>query len=247
MTKIENKECYVAFLDILGFKQYVNNNKEEDILNMFFSIKGIKEKLKKSDIALGRDKDDIDKLHSSLYFYIMSDSIILAIEKNIDGAYDFILNCCREVQRSLLFNYNILLRGGVSFGLFYGVDEVNFGKGFIKAYELEGEARYPRIIIDPELVNAPPKSSVRTVGTHNSLLDYDNPNDGYVHILYLEKDDGEELKNGVYNLINEGLKAKEKAFKENYKVSIKEKYIWLQKYVDETIEEYNSEVKYVFF
>ena len=153
---INNEECYVAFLDILGFKEYVKSTDPDDVLKIFQDLQKVKERLAR-DILGFAQTDEIKKiantLPQSLYLYIMSDSVILAINCCHEGALHFLIRYCQIMQEQLLSKYHLLLRGGISKGIYYGDQTINFGRGMIKAYEFEGKAKYPRILIDEKILS----------------------------------------------------------------------------------------------
>lgn len=53
-----------------------------------------------------------------------------------------------------LIKHGICLRGGIALGDAHFDSQTVFGPGFVRAYELEsGFANFPRIVIDPEVLN----------------------------------------------------------------------------------------------
>lgn len=115
-------EKYVAFLDVMGFSNLVNNrgNNYDQLESYFTKITEILEKLRD-------DKAEIQSL-------LISDSIILIAPKDEQGFIQ-LLWAIRRIQSILLWK-KILLRGAVSYGEIYYNDEKNIivGKGFIRAY-----------------------------------------------------------------------------------------------------------------
>ena len=158
---INNDECYVAFLDILGFKNLIKTKECTEIIEIFNEIINRGNIIKSCRAeAIGENKinkkltDDFNKLRESLFIYIMSDSIVLAIKSDNAKRLHFLLYVCDCIQKYLFDKCEVLLRGGVSSGRFYGNTPVAFGDGFLKAYNLqENCAVYPRVIIDPGLVS----------------------------------------------------------------------------------------------
>ena len=63
----EYKECYVAFIDILGFKNYINHAECEEINEIFQSI------LEFNPNPLVKN----DYLYGNIHITIMSDSIVV--------------------------------------------------------------------------------------------------------------------------------------------------------------------------
>lgn len=143
---------FVAFIDVLGFSNLVNRG---NVANLESYFEKITEELKK----IKDDKGKIDYL-------LISDSIILITPDSLTGLKDMI-HAVRRIQSALLWR-KILLRGAVSFGEVYFSEERNIivGKGYIKAYLLEKEAKFPRVMIDPEIIR---KIGPDRVGFLNTL------------------------------------------------------------------------------
>ncbi|MBI2519514.1 MAG: hypothetical protein HYV97_03830 [Bdellovibrio sp.] len=153
-VNVDYEECYVAFIDVLGFKEKVFGEKSEDDLSFYFStVLGFLDVL---DLVDG--EDDIN-------FFVISDSIIitaplLAAEFNgannqcnkIKSLKKFLVSISR-MQAQLALN-NFWTRGGVSKGKVF-IDKaknVIAGPALVSAYRLESEiAKYPRVIVDPKI------------------------------------------------------------------------------------------------
>ncbi len=144
---IEYKQCYVAFLDILGFKDLVFSSKKSTIENYFGIVDSAIQYLKRIS-----NKQDIK-------YITISDSIILSVEHGKDKNENFhrLQNLCVAVgliQASLALK-NIWLRGGISSGeAFFDQHEYQVvGQAYIDAYLLEQQtALYPRIVIDGKII-----------------------------------------------------------------------------------------------
>lgn len=130
---------YVAFLDILGFKdmvnkssnKYSNNGKDtiHDALNYMNS--------------LNSEASNQNNLDGRVLWHV-SDSIILC-----NSNFAAILSNVAFLQ-SHLATYNIFLRGGLTFGEIMNRNSQQpiYGPALIEAYNLENEkAIYPRVII----------------------------------------------------------------------------------------------------
>jgi hypothetical protein len=140
--KIEDnlRPQYVAFIDVLGFSEMVNSSEFERI-NIYFNT--VEKAFEKFDLLKG----GIKKL-------AISDSIIL-IADDTEESFALLLTAVQSLQTYLAHN-QIWVRGAISFGeVWYEHTEkgdILVGKGYIKAYKLEGEAKVPRMIIDPAIL-----------------------------------------------------------------------------------------------
>ena len=85
-----------------------------------------------------------------------------------------------------LIDTNILIRGSVTFGDILISDGRVFGPALVEAYELEKKfARYPRIIVDPQLIKEY-KSNKLLKAEHHSI----EQDSEYIHDLLKQGDDG---------------------------------------------------------
>lgn len=151
---IPNKECYVAFLDLLGFHEIIDKWEPSKIKEMFeelFNAGNLLKSCRATPLGYNSIKsaEYFNSLHENLFIYIMSDSIVLAIENSNERNLHFLLYTCDFIQKYFFEQYSVILRGGVSVGWFYGKGPIAFGKGFVNAHYLEDKkAIYPRVIID---------------------------------------------------------------------------------------------------
>ncbi len=142
------QECYIAFLDLLGFKNLVSNNKLDEILEIYKAIQN----------------DNIDYLvlnneelteRDAVKMKIMSDSICVYVNKNCKNAFLSIVAWCVYFQAKLLeCSQPIFLRGAITLGNIYAKDDITFGTGVINAYLMEEKvAKNPRIIFSRQIVS----------------------------------------------------------------------------------------------
>ncbi|MBU3130556.1 hypothetical protein [Clostridium tagluense] len=145
------KESYVAFLDVLGFKELVlrDNTENRKRLNQYFNIVN-------SVINYIRSID----MKKDIGFIVISDSIIMSIHKGNSNVerLDRLRSLCIAVgliQKRLAL-IDIWLRGGISSGKAYFNIEKNqiVGPAYINAYLLEESmAVFPRVLLDSKVIN----------------------------------------------------------------------------------------------
>lgn len=229
--KEETEERFVAFLDVLGFKELVNKNNLND-LDLYFS--------KLTDVLYTLHSKS-EKINSM----IISDSIILTAPIGLRG-FKELIGAIQTVQSQLLWR-KIILRGAVSYGPVYFNEGKNIivGKGYIRAYLLEQEASFPRVIIDPAIIklfDTDKEGFLKQVnGTmsfnyekrliykpgRKSKLSHDAIFIDYANQIVKEH----EIKGSIstlYTTIRENLYSEQKLFS---------KYTWLKDYFFECIEE----------
>jgi hypothetical protein len=218
------KDKYVAFIDVMGFSNLVNKGNIDNLESYFSKITDVLDRIRV-------DKESIES-------FLISDSIILIAPDTIDGLKQ-LLAAIRRIQSALLWR-KILLRGAVSYGqIYYNADKnIVVGKGFIKAYLLESEAIFPRVIIDPSIIkkNSQDKADflflINGTKEYNfeerlvySKSDFSKIVDDGIFIDYANKTIQKEEINGsikkIYEVISENLYGEQKLYS---------KYVWLRDY-----------------
>lgn len=228
--KEELSNNYVAFIDVMGFKELVYKGNTDDLESYF------------SKITMELDEINYDK--KEIKSFLISDSIILIAPDSIYHLRQ-LLTAIRRIQSALLWR-KILVRGAVSFGQVYYNEDNNIvvGKGFIRAYLLESEAVFPRVIIDPSIIgrmggdrshfleqlNEPSNytDGERLIYTKS---DFSQIRDDSIFIDYANKIIRKEKINGnlkkVYELILKNLYGEQKLYS---------KYVWLRDYFIECLK-----------
>lgn len=145
--KYKTQEHVVAFIDILGAKNKINNDVNES-LNVVHSA--YNEAIKFLNTLY---RGDIELLRPQIR--IFSDNIVVAVPTSTKGeisALMSILVYSGLIQHQFL-HHKYLVRGGISIGDFFIDDIMLWGTALTKAYEIESTiAIYPRIVLDPFLV-----------------------------------------------------------------------------------------------
>ncbi|HEY8095014.1 MAG TPA: hypothetical protein VIE65_02835 [Methylobacter sp.] len=138
----------VAFLDVLGFKQLVNE--AEKTQAGFDKLAGL-------DAVISnhvrwdnnRLKPEVPKEAHPKYIFI-SDSIIISTPllvsiEGVDGL-DILAVKCTQVAQKLL-EMGLIVRGGISVGSVWHSGTNIFGSAYVEAYQIEQQARHPRIML----------------------------------------------------------------------------------------------------
>lgn len=136
-------ESYVAFIDILGFKNMVLEDIEQVVLTLR-QIKGFCTYHYKLDA--NRRGEDGDELEGMPYVTMFSDSVIITVSADIWWLHDFV-ELIADLQFFLL-TQGVLVRGGIDIGEVYHDKNYIFGNGVVRAYMIESKiSKYPRIVI----------------------------------------------------------------------------------------------------
>jgi len=149
------KEYYIAYFDILGYKEFFRQHPDKvpALLNSIHE-------------AIQRTKEHINILSKSpllgeyakieIKERVFSDNILLCMETT-----DLMIEPVRllafikavsDIQRGFILYYGLFVRGGIVKGHLSFNDDYIFGQGLIDAVEIEETAKYPRILISPEIV-----------------------------------------------------------------------------------------------
>lgn len=140
MDDIQYTQYYVAFLDILGFKNLVANPEVtcREILKVYASVKDVHE-------VFLQEED----MKENIKMKIMSDSVCTYIKASIPNALFALVSHCALFHCSLLDMYpSIFIRGGITFGDMYVENDIIFGPALTEAYLLEERnAKVPRVIM----------------------------------------------------------------------------------------------------
>jgi len=222
----EYKICYVAFMDILGFKSLLRDKTKscEDIAQIFDEIK------KQYDIREnGNPMIDKDEIH----FKVMSDSVCIFIDSSIENSLLVLVMLCVHFQiRLLRLPTPVLVRGGISQGNVYLDSDIMFGPGMCNAYELESVyAKYPRIIVPLKLVDDYDMNDMEKKSILSSFLfrDFDEFYTTNCYELYTgwgyKQEDGERLIDHIYNVLCNPSSPE-----------VREKYLYFQSHVVPAIE-----------
>lgn len=135
--KIAYENKIVAFIDVLGFASLVFAKSIEPIQSYFgYVLEEFSEDLKQYDFQ----------------FALISDSIVVHLPIGREN-FEALTRTLVKLQTKLITR-GIIVRGGISSGELFtdNANNVIVGSALIKAYKLEAEAHFPRIIIDRALI-----------------------------------------------------------------------------------------------
>lgn len=254
MMEIKYQKCFVAYLDILGFKEKVKASKDNqgeirlllDSLNICNAFAA-----GEKEVTDDRGRNRIIKIQSRFF----SDSMVFFLkEKSSDIGHLFLI--VRYVQ-DRLWEKGLSIRGAITYGDMYlpnGSKERNItlGPEIIKAHYLETKiAIYPRIIVTQGLCRYIKEKNIRAYpfAHEGELSDYIRQDtDGILFIDLLNKNiiraEDERLENrgNMFSVVWESNgKSKHERIMSNVDAcinsysncddeKIKQKYDWLKFY-----------------
>lgn len=149
-SELKYEKSYVAFLDVLGFKQLVYSKKKEDKKKIELYLKTVCEAL--DDLKKIPSKRDIGSI-------VISDSIILTVpfgNSRDDHIFNLRQLCIAILSlQNKLLGKDIWIRGAISCGdaHFDSRNKQIVGSAYVDAYLLEEKiAKYPRVILDNRII-----------------------------------------------------------------------------------------------
>lgn len=237
---IRYEERYCLFLDILGFKEVVEQSaqpvanaarKGHPVGGVYFSLKQIASSLRYKSAVLGAN--GVMKASSRVVTQF-SDSVVVSYEATESGGLAEMLYDVLHLQLTLI-QRGLLIRGAITKGQLHHDQDFVFGPALSEAAELEKVAMYPRVIIDRDLlkdagisvvsVTNSNKSSERSVG---SLVACDLDGMFYVDYFSVHPEDfGEEWGDLCEYLIS--LREIVKSLSQKRQPSLKLKHSWLRR------------------
>lgn len=157
MSKIYQNNI-VAFIDILGFKEFLKvEDKAEKILELLSRLKQLEKG--ESNISMQRN-GQITEFVIEPVVTCFSDNIVISLsEDHLSGFITWghvVVEFVNRIQWMAMsaLQEGLLIRGGMTIGSLYHKNGMVFGPGFIESHYLESKvAIYPRIIAARSLVD----------------------------------------------------------------------------------------------
>ncbi|MHC4112587.1 MAG: hypothetical protein ACYSWZ_13000 [Planctomycetota bacterium] len=206
----------VAFLDILGFRKKVFQGRSKAVE----IIKNIEAALSHSEEMMKLEGPD------SISINLFSDCFCLSCENNE------LNRLVRELSflQLWLTQNNIFVKGAVSSGLHFESQHMIFSEGLINAYDLQTRDKFPRILINEEIVRRMKEETCADYG--DKLVEYlIVAPDGVYFLDYLQILTQEGLmgyKEAILSGHKQAIVQEVKSNQGTY--SIIEKYRWLSEY-----------------
>ena len=148
---MEFSEYYVAYFDVLGYKDAFK--KSEDVsAKLVKSIEDSIDLMKKIVPIVNESLDESNNEKAEIEYKIFSDNVLICRKKRdyLLSEFDLVtfLRLVATIQRIFFEGYQLIVRGGVTKGPLYLTNDFVGGKALVDAVELEESAVYPRIVVD---------------------------------------------------------------------------------------------------
>ena len=155
-TQLYTSKYCIAYLDILGSKNLINNDKNNEFLNYLNML------CWDALLEVSSNKD--------IFIKIFSDNILLAVNTECEAQIrkeriEALINRVGNIQNEIL-RYGYLVRGAIVEGDFFHNDVIVYGKALVEAVTDEEQiAIYPRVIVQKDIFELFP---------HYFIMDEDN-------------------------------------------------------------------------
>lgn len=155
---LKYQDSIMAFIDILGFRQLVNDEKNIPIIAGILST------------LTGNANRENSMSRFRVKTAVISDTIILSSRQEGDTLQFF--EIVSTLLKFLAIN-GLLSRGAISIGGLYHDDNIVFGPALVTAYQLEKiKAIYPRVVIDDKAMSLLPESVCPLITTDKNDVHY---------------------------------------------------------------------------
>ena len=143
---------YIAYLDILGYKDFLKNKPEQSEQYLQTILDAV-EKVK-HNVSAFQNTTNMFHINGELKLKIFSDNIVLCLpvgegSDEVRRAIVFLLEVA-SIQRGLIIEHGLLVRGGIATGDLFINEDMVFGQGLIDAVDLEAQAEFPCIVASEE-------------------------------------------------------------------------------------------------
>ena len=193
-SPIEYEERITAFVDILGFKDFLNKTSTTPAI--IFDLLSRQKSVASDNIDIASDDTEF-RIQS------FSDNIVISVKNTSDAFSELV---CYLIE---LFLYSLdsglFIRGGIDVANLYQNEEQNvvFGPGLVQAYDLERlYADFPRIILSKKIVSniSEWRSDTSATAFHSSKDNFNSFCECYVR----QAKDGPFFINVMRDIISSG-------------------------------------------
>lgn len=153
---IELSNYYVAYFDILGYKDYFKNESSKVMEFVIAVESAIKETLKTLQSIQNSPVMQL-MADEKISHRIFSDNILLCmpvttLQYEKIRLLTFLTIIC-DIQRNFINDFGLFIRGAVTKGSFLITENSIHGQALIDAVELENSAEFPRILVAKDVTN----------------------------------------------------------------------------------------------
>jgi hypothetical protein len=182
--KVETKEAIVAFIDILGFSEYIkayDKGELPEVLNdlkevLYASLSMLKSSQHSTELIRWKENIDIKLFSDNLCVAVPTKDFMCDFHNSFILFYLYLTS-----YQNLLMERGYFVRGGVSIGSYYSDETMIFSGGMLEAVELEKNAIYPRIVISKGIVEQLNKTKSDNLDLYKLMITIDESNTHFLN------------------------------------------------------------------
>ncbi|MFA4875865.1 MAG: hypothetical protein WC586_00500 [Methanoregula sp.] len=193
-TQNELRVCFIAYADILGYSERIQNCKNDyGLLKTELDV--FKSKILEHQTLL---TESIESLQGTVSFFSDSVYVHVPIASRTPKSFDDgRVHICIPIQNLGRYQFDlaiqdIFIRGGATINYGYVDDSIAFGPGLIHAVECEKSAEYPRICLTDDWAMKPIRH----------YIDNGWPGDERINKFVLRSEDGKFFINYLYTVVD---------------------------------------------
>lgn len=179
MVSLPYKKCFVACLDILGFKNFIHKRASIDGDDASFVYDSLKKINKLSEIIAGVRRGNPDP---KIYSILLSDTILLFSEKDDRKSFKYIVGIVAEticdgiglsISNIATSSTPMRFRGAISYGNFYydSDKKIFFGPAYNDAAKWEKKQEWIGAILTPDCAEFIQNKGINI----DSIIEYEVP------------------------------------------------------------------------
>ena len=153
---MEFSEYYVAYFDVLGYKETLKKS-ENDAVKLIESIESSIDLMKKIVQAVNDAFGDLTEKLLEVEYKIFSDNVLVCNKGKKDPlsalSLVYFLRLVATIQRVFFESSQLIVRGGITKGLLYLTGDFVGGKALVDVVGIEESAVHPRIVVDNCILN----------------------------------------------------------------------------------------------
>ncbi len=189
---ISTETYIVAFVDILGFSDFIKKYDNGEMPNVLSDIKNASDSAADFlKMNISQNEHDMFNWKKDFVVKLFSDCLCAAIPINTnyqDFFYNFLFfNLYISTYQNLLMEKGFFSRGAISFGSFYSDENMIFSGALVESVELEKKAIFPRILISPKLLSEIEQHPEKDSKILSELLVVDENQNVFVNNFNIEK------------------------------------------------------------
>jgi hypothetical protein len=149
MEWINTCDKFIAYFDIMGFKDFLFRNPHDTVLKKMESLNTVLNPIYNAFEKRLQGEEEDPMFHSLIRPLVFSDSIIFISNSNTENDLNtLLLNCLWFIEKCIIVN--IPVKGSISLGLFTADIEQSlyFGRPLIDAFYLQESIKFYGCIVD---------------------------------------------------------------------------------------------------